>query len=212
MKQKIITVICAAICLALFVSSIFIFDGFGAPADAAGPDPTEYRVGESPWPERLYDDAELLVIQISESPDTFSPDDMEAVMLAKTMYAESAVLRWYGDKFGVSYRARQAAVAWVALNRVDAGGFGDDLYEVLTRPHQFAYDPDAPVTDELLDLAWDVLHRWWDEKDGATDVGRTIPPEYLYFEGDGTENYFRTEYQDIGAYWDWSLPDPYGGN
>lgn len=145
----------------------------------------------------------------SESPDTFSPDDMEAVMLAKTMYAEANVLRWYGDQFGMSYKARQAAVAWVALNRVDAGGFGEDLYDVLTRPNQFAYDPDAPVTDELLELAWDVLHRWWAEKDGETDVGRTIPADYLYFEGDGKENYFRKEYQGDGAMWDWSLPDPY---
>ena len=109
----------------------------------------------------------------------------------------------------MSYKARQAAVAWVALNRVDAGGFGEDLYEVLTSPNQFAYDPDAPVTDDLLELAWDVLYRWWAEKDGETDVGRTIPPEYLYFDGDGKENYFRIEYQGTGEVWDWSLPDPY---
>ena len=40
-------------------------------------------------------------------------------------------------------------------------------------------------------------------------MGRTIPADYLYFEGDGKENYFRKEYQGDGAMWDWSLPDPY---
>lgn len=204
MKSKIVALLCLLACAAI-MASVALIPGDG---DAEGPTPstpvptwiTSPQIGEPPA---------LETFCTSESPDTFSPDDMEATMLAKTMYGEANVLRWYGDKFGVSYKARQAAVAWVALNRVDAGGFGEDLYEVLTRPNQFAYDPDAPVTDELYKLAWDVLHRWWAEKEGETDVGRTIPPEYLYFDGDGKENYFRIEYQGTGDVWDWSLPDPY---
>lgn len=203
MKSKIVALLCLLACTAIMASVVLLPEDVSgdlepstsAPAASAGP-----QISDTTKPE----------LPVDATPETFSPDDMEAVMLAKTMYAEANVLHWHGDKFGVSYRARQAAVAWVALNRVDAGGFGDDLYEVLTRPNQFAYDPDAPVTDELLELAWDVLYRWWAEKDGATDVGRTIPPEYLYFDGDGKENYFRTEYQGTGDVWDWSLPDPYG--
>lgn len=204
MKSKIVTLLCLLACAAIMASVVPI------PGDeyAEGPEPstpvpvwsTSPQISEPPM---------LEMFHTSESLNTFSPDDMEATMLAKTMYAEANVLHWYGDNFGVSYRARQAAVAWVAINRVDAGGFGDNLYQVLTSPYQFAYDPDAPVTDELYELAWDVLHRWRAEKDGETDVGRTIPPEYLYFDGDGRENYFRTEYQRDGAVWDWSLPDPY---
>lgn len=204
MKSKIVALLCLLACTAI-TASVALFPGGGdkdlkqsapLPAWSAGP--------------QISTTAGLETFPVDATPDTFSPDDLEAVMLAQTMYEEANVLHWYGDKFGVSYRARQAAVAWVALNRVDAGGFGDDLYEVLTRPNQFAYDPDAPVTDELLELAWDVLHRWWAEKDGETGVGRTIPPEYLYFDGDGKENYFRIEYQGTGDVWDWSLPDPYG--
>lgn len=206
MKSKIVALLNLLACAAL-MASIVLVPGCGVPEPVeTGPTPTrsqEPQISEPTAPPALE------TFYTTESPDTFSPDDMEATMLAKTMYGEANVLRWYGDKFGVSYQARQAAVAWVALNRVDAGGFGDDLYQVLTRPNQFAYDPGAPVTDELYELAWDVLHRWWAEKEGETDVGRTIPPEYLYFDGDGKENYFRIEYQGTGDVWDWSLPDPY---
>lgn len=40
------------------------------------------------------------------------------------------------------------------------------------------------------------------------DVGRVLPPDYLYFSGDGKRNHFRNEY-DGGQTWDWSLPSPY---
>lgn len=141
------------------------------------------------------------------SPALWTEDDLE--MLAQVIHEESAVLVWWGDRFGVSYKARQAAVAWCALNRLDAGTFGDTLEEVLTAPRQFAYKPDAPITSEMLWLAEDVLTRWAAEKAGEA-AGRTLPADYLYFDGDGKENYFRKEYRDTGDYWDWSLPDPYG--
>ena len=39
-------------------------------------------------------------------------------------------------------------------------------------------------------------------------LGRVLPPEYLFFGGDGKHNTFRTEW-DGGEYWDWSWPSPY---
>lgn len=135
--------------------------------------------------------------------------DEEIVMLAKTMTAEAQVLYWRGTQYGVSYKARQAAVGWVALNRLDSGDYGDTLAEVLSKPYQFAYDPDTETTDAMLQLASDVVERWWEEQQGTQDVGRTLPADYLFFEGDGRENYFRKEYERTGEVWDWSLPDPY---
>lgn len=126
--------------------------------------------------------------------------DEEVKMLAKTLWAECR---------GVPSKARQAAVAWCALNRYDAGSFGSTLTEVLNQPHQFDWKADAPVTDEMLYLAEDIVTRWWMEKQGAQDVGRTLPADYLFFEGDGKENHFRKEYEHTGETWDWSLPDPY---
>ena len=107
-------------------------------------------------------------------------------------------------------RAEQAAVVWCILNRVDAGTWGDTISQVVTYPSQFAWDPASPVEAEFVELAEDVCRRWAAEKAGASDVGRTLPAGYLYFEGDGERNHFRTEWEkDWGRTWDWSLPDPY---
>lgn len=126
----------------------------------------------------------------------------EEIMLAKLVWAEGRGVT--GEKWGVSGKARQAAIIWTVLNRVDNGYWGDTIAEVVTYPDQFAYSEDCPVEIPLLDLAYDVLIRW--ETGGE---GRVLPPEYLYFGGENDENYFRTDYDALGDNWDWSLPDPY---
>jgi len=133
----------------------------------------------------------------------------ELVVLAKVMYREGGALSWRGTQFGVSYKARQAAIAWCAFNRLDDEAYPDTLIGVLTYPYAFAYIADTPVVDELFELARDVADRWWAEKQGAEDVGRTLPSNYFFFHGDGKENYFRDAYQAPYNTWDWSLPDPY---
>lgn len=114
----------------------------------------------------------------------------------------------WGEARGVSNKAEQAAVAWCVLNRVDAG-YGATVLEVVSAPGQFTgYSIYYPVTDELAELAKDVLTRWYREKDGETDVGRTLPSDYYYFNGSDGRNWFRKEFRSL-IYWDWSLPDPY---
>lgn len=104
----------------------------------------------------------------------------------------------------------QAAVVWCVLNRADSPDFPDDPLEVVQQPNQFSgYDPENPVWPEILALVEDVLDRWELEKTAVGDVGRVLPKEYVYFEGDGLHhNYFRTEYRG-GTSWDWSLDSPY---
>jgi len=170
-------------------------DATTAPTDSTTPvDPTE---GTKPQED----------IRIPPCPVT----EQEIIMLAQTMYAEAQVLCWSGERWGVSYKARQAAVTWTALNQYDdeSGEFPDTLADILSYPNAFAYREDAPVTEELLDLARDVVERWWAEKQGVQNVGRTLPADYLFFHGDGSENYFRKEFKGDGSYYDWSLPDPY---
>lgn len=188
MKEKAITLICCALC-------VLIFATVGLEPNSAGGAELE----ETPAP----------LLSIAPTPEPMSSPEAAALpwtyeeveMLAKTIWAEAR---------GVPSTARQAAVAWCALNRLDAGTFGDTLAEVLSKPYQFAYDPASPVTDEFLALADDVLHRWYLEQNGVEGVGRTLPEDYLFFEGDGLENHFRKEYEKTGDTWDWSLPDPYG--
>lgn len=189
MKEKAITLICCALCVVVFAT-------VGLEPESAGGTDLE----ESPAP----------VVTLTPTPELTSTSPEvpalpwtyeEVEMLAKTIWAEAR---------GVPSTARQAAVAWCALNRLDVGTFGDTLAEVLSKPYQFDYDLASPVTDEFLALADDVLHRWYLEQNGVEDVGRTLPEDYLFFEGDGLENHFRKEYEKTGDTWDWSLPDPYG--
>lgn len=116
----------------------------------------------------------------------------------------------WGEADGVKSKAERAAVAWCILNRVDERG--QTIEEVVTAPRQFhGYRPadkwgDCP--QRHLDLAADVLARWYAEKDGAENVGRVLPAAYVFFVGDGERNHFSIEWQGTD-FWDWSLDDPY---
>lgn len=130
--------------------------------------------------------------------------DTDAEVIAQILYHECRSLP----------KLEQSAVVWVILNRVDSelSYFPDTVHDVCTqrigKMPMFAYREDAPVEEDLYLLAVDVLSRWQREKAGETDVGRTLPADYLYFWGDGRHNYFRQEYQGK-QYWEWSLPNPY---
>ena len=124
----------------------------------------------------------------------------EARMLAKCMWGECR---------GVESTMERAAVAWTILNRVDDVRFPDTIPDVIGQPNQFTgYSWSNPVDDELLDLAMDVIVRWYRERDGEDAVGRILPREYVYFVGRNGRNYFGDEWP-ISRTWDWSLEDPY---
>lgn len=123
----------------------------------------------------------------------------EINMLTKLLYMEAR---------GVESDTEKAAVVWCVLNRVDSPLYPNTITEVLTQPKQFAYDETAPIQMSLQNIVTDVLSRWYAEKMFTTDVGRVLPKEYIYFDGDGTHNYFRTEHKD-GQAWDWNLLSPY---
>ena len=87
---------------------------------------------------------------------------------------------------------------------------GTTIREIVTQKYQFAYSPSAPVLDHLRELAENVLWRWNLEQNGHTDVGRVLPKNYLWFDGDGEHNYFRDNYLPSRAHiWDYSLDSPY---
>lgn len=123
--------------------------------------------------------------------------DEEVEVLAKLVYGEA----------GVCSTTEQAAVVWCVLNRVDAGE--GDIITVATAPNQFCgYRSSNPVFPEIEALVRDVLIRWRAEDSCIGSVGRVLPPEYMWFSGDGTHNYFRSAYKG-GTQWDWSWPSPY---
>lgn len=108
----------------------------------------------------------------------------DAEMIAKTVWGEARGCSTEG----------QAKVVWCILNRVDDPRFPDTIEGVVTQPWQFhGYDPNYPVTDEILDLTYNVLRRWNVERQGIAVV-RELPQTYVYFTGNGYENIFREVY------------------
>lgn len=124
-------------------------------------------------------------------------EDGDAEIIAKVLYGECR---------GVKSDTEKACVVWTILNRVDNGQ--GSVKDVATKPMQFAYRENNPVTEELYNLASDVLERWNREKNGEHSVGRVLPENYRYFHGDGKKNYFRDKYKN-GTVWDYSYESPY---
>lgn len=125
----------------------------------------------------------------------------EVVMLAKLLYRECR---------GVPSVTEQACVAWTVCNRVDSPKFHEStVADVIRAPGQFAYYYNTPVTDELYELAKDVLSRWNNEKNGETNVGRVLPIDYTYFSGKNGHNNFRNSYSGDYDIWDYRLESPY---
>lgn len=143
-----------------------------------------------------------------ELPKFYTDDD--AIALAKMLYGEARGVGKLETAAGVvSGKCQQAAVIWTVLNRYDAG-FADSIKSVVVAPHQYyGYLESNPIDDELLDLAYDVLDRWNNERNGETNVGRVLPSDYMWFHGDGQHNHFRNKYRG-GSRWDWTLEDVYG--
>lgn len=216
-QKSIIAIICSILTIFVFCSCLIVPDVASITASAVD----NIQVVAEPTPDKIYTDITTAFIEVSEPVETklyYTEEEApepcpvtyeEIVMLAQTLYEEGQVVYWNGTKWSVSYQARQAGVGWCALNRLDDGGFGSTLAEILSEPYQFAWKEDAPVTEEMLWLAEDIIDRWWSEKQGEQNVGRTLPPDYLFFSGDGRENYFRQTYEGKDDIWDWSLPDPY---
>ena len=131
----------------------------------------------------------------------YVPDPVDVEYIAKTLWGEAR---------GIESDMEKAAVAWCILNRVDNERWGNTVEEVVTQPNQFhGYHPSYPVTDELREIAEDVLVRWAMEKDNGKIDGRVLPSDYYFFASrDDDRNYFRKEYEDR-TYWDWSMDNPY---
>lgn len=142
---------------------------------------------------------EQIGAEIEAEPE-FVPDEDDVNALAQMAYGEAR---------GVKSTTEKAASMWCVLNRVDDSQFPDTVIGVVSQAGQFAgYSKNNPVTDELRELAVDVLIRYHNEQEGNDDVGRVLPAEYLYFSGDGKHNHFRIHLKDKSTY-TWWLESPY---
>ena len=120
---------------------------------------------------------------------TYIPQEEDIAALAQMAYGEARGLADY----------EIAACMWVALNRLDYGGYGNTVEAVVSAPGQFAgYSPEHPLWPELVEVARRVLTLHHREQLGLS-VQRVLGREYLWFSGDGVQNYFRCEYKGAGV-------------
>ena len=175
-NQFIMALVCIAL-LALLLCIVYAratWDGEALPAPATVEAPVE------PEPEP------------SEAPEPSEEPIYYVMYFTEDDVSEVAKMLW-GEARGCT-RDNQIKCAWIVCNRVDDERFPDTIQGVLEQPHQFhGYDPTYPVTDELYDIAFDVLTRWSYEKQGIP-VRRELPNTYLWFTGNGQENIFREVY------------------
>lgn len=130
--------------------------------------------------------------------------ETDAEVLAKTMNREAG-----GFNLSVPQAKMEVAcVGWTILNAFDTGRFGQSI-TAICNPDYVAYNYNTVIREDLLELATDILIRWYLEKDGYVDIGRVLPDGYVYFYGDGLHNYFRNVFNNTNNIWDYSLNNPY---
>lgn len=170
-KYTIIIAQVCAILLALIMLILLAIDGGVIEADADGVPPEVDTNG-------------LCVVEVAEPEYEMYFTEADVIALAQMLYGEAR---------GCTVDNQMKCV-WCVLNRVDDVRFPDNIIGVLSQPSQFhGYSPNFPVWDELKEVARDVLTRWSMEKQGVT-VERELPPEYVFFTGDGIQNNFRAVY------------------
>ena len=147
---------------------------------------------EQPAPAPAVAVEETVKPEYSEAPVQTEPPVYYEMYFTEEDVAAVAKMLW-GEARGCT-RDNQIKCAWIVCNRVDDARFPDTIQGVLSQPHQFhGYSESFPVTDELYNVAFDVLTRWSYEKQGIP-VRRELPKSFLWFTGNGQENIFREVY------------------
>lgn len=160
------------------------------------------------------EDDDTIIVKAEETP---APEpEYEKLYTERDVIAMAQMT--YGEGWITQSDTEMSWIMWCVCNRFDSGDpfyrNCDSLYDIITQYYgtdsqQFhGYDPNNPVEERLVNLARDVLDRWSAEKQGATDVGRTLPADYLWFWGDGWHNHFTNDWKG-GTEYDGHLGTPY---
>ena len=126
------------------------------------------------------DEAEVTA---DEAPTAITVTDREYIMLCNVV----------GHEYGASWvpESEKALVAEVIMNRVNSPAFPNTIYEVLMQRNQFAGLERLVNMEEMSGYVTDSVK-------AAVDLYLSDPSQfshgYLYFNGDGYRNSFRTAY------------------
>lgn len=119
--------------------------------------------------------------------DTYTETETEVTVYSSAITQHERIMlcnlvaREYGSDWVSTYD--KAKVVAVVMNRVNSSLFPNTIYEVLTQPNQFSgYIPYDYYTSRVTQSVQDSVDYYFSHTD---EFGN-----YLYFEGDGTYNYF----------------------
>lgn len=103
-----------------------------------------------------------------------------------TEYERILLCNLVGREYGSNYVSvyDKACVVAVVMNRVNSPQFPNTIYEVLTQPYQFSgYLASDSYSYQVTDSVIESVDYYFSHQEEFGD--------WLYFEGDGTYNYFR---------------------
>ena len=159
----------------------------------------------------LVNPVEVSTENLSTDANAETQEDTEIKHFSESTYVKGAILL-HGEAGGIPSLTEQSGVLWIVCNRVDSESsfFPDDIESVIEQEGQFdGYIPGETYTEADYELAVDVFERWYREKNGETEVGRTLPKEYLFFLGDGEHNHFTTTQNGLPYKFGSQLISPY---
>lgn len=150
----------------------------------------------------------VAIIILALAPRATATDDMvrsviseaDEIRLAQMLYGED---RNCGD---AEDTMKQAAVIWCAFNRCDA--WEQTVSETITHSQFHGWHREQRHPEWAHEIVRDVAYRYALEKCGMENVGRVLPPEYLFFSAGGRHEKFRTGYR-TSDYWGWEWENPY---
>ena len=154
---------------------------------------------------------EISTESLSTDANVETQENTEIKHFSESTYIKGAILL-HGEAGGIPSLTEQSGVLWIVCNRVDSESsfFPDDIESVIEQEGQFdGYIPGETYTEADYELAVDVFERWYREKNGETEVGRTLPKEYLFFLGDGEHNHFTTTQNGLPYKFGSQLISPY---
>lgn len=115
--------------------------------------------------------------------------EYEIIMLAQVVWLEA----------GACEPSEQRLIVWTVFQRIDSSDhdFKDmnTIAETVTADGQFAYDPDAPVYKDILNLCREEAAKWADGQPPPTHEIYAPTSPYFFYSGDGSHNWFRAEWQ-----------------
>ena len=143
-----------------------------------------------------FDANDIFKAEYTEEEKKFLSDVVKEIKYMPTKYKEEAKIvaqMLYGETGTDMNLYEMSLPCWCVFNRLGNDEFvGDSLEALIKADRQFiGYKKSNPIDETNLFVAEVAVYLWHLEQDSGISIGRTLPRQYTYFEGDGLHNYFK---------------------